>query len=860
MSERLTETVEGPLHPYPSRVSLPVGHVIAGRYEILRVLGCGGSAVVYAVFDLELKRHVALKLLRSDKLSPTSARRLRREVALAREAASPRLLRVYDIGESDDGPFLTMEHVDAPTLRAVLEEGPLAIDEVIRLATEIAEALGELHALGIVHRDIKPSNLLIVGSSVKLADFGLAFHLDSGESRLTQSAAVVGTLEYVSPEQALGRDVDFRTDLYSLGIVMFEMLAGRPPFETPSTIATLVAHIQRSAPDVRTFRPDTPPWLAQVVKTLLQKDPSERFQNSVEVVAALRRKQVPWRRRLTNLRTWSMALLIVAAVLAGAVYADSRRFARLVHDGHTLTAVNRYGSRLWSIGDVLPANHALVRQGGKLRYVAVMRGLDADRDRVRTHTLLLLHPRTGAVERRVLLPGAPQHFPEFAPTFGAASVRAFDLDGKGNDTVVVVFTHSPYWPNYAVVHDPWEGSSKVVFVATGHHQSVTAADVNGDGRRDLIFAGVDNRMGWYASVAAVDGRFRYPAATTAAAVLFPQLKMLWQTLLRRGHVASIRSLPSALEVELVDGGRMRLGFDGFVAPSKDAADSARRTRHRDASHRALQECMRLTGNRFFAEALAMAERAVAEAMLARDATLVEWSRRMRAGLLVRTGEIERAQAEYDALMASSTAGADICFDAAREFHLTGQLDRAVKWYHRGVGVGAIPAGGRGGWEFIEGEVFALVGGRRWSEALHALEPFGREYVGYPADQEFLHALQQYVRWRRGVAMEPITLIGGGYVDEVRYWDLERRNLALEPPAELLAKIDALLGVVSTARPMVRSLRAEVLLRAGRTDEARALAREAYEEAVAKLDSEVLVRAHMPVVRERYERIAHAAAR
>mgnify|MGYP002367864403 CR=1 FL=1 len=197
------------------------GTALGARFEIGAVRGVGGSAVVYSAFDRELKQEVALKVLRADRTSPEALTRLKREVAVARQAASPRLVRVYDIDTAGETVFLTMEDVPGGSLKDRLAERRLPLDEALRLAGEVLEGLAVLHGLGIVHRDVKPGNVLLdARGSVKLADFGLARRLEVDETRATSVNAFVGTVDYVSPEQALGRELDGRSDLYSFGVTL----------------------------------------------------------------------------------------------------------------------------------------------------------------------------------------------------------------------------------------------------------------------------------------------------------------------------------------------------------------------------------------------------------------------------------------------------------------------------------------------------------------------------------------------------------------------------------------------------------------------------------------------------------------
>ena len=210
------------LFPASIRILDP-GTCLDHRYEIRRVLGVGGYAVVYLAFDRELRREVALKVLRADRMSPGSLARLRREAAVARDAASPRLVRIFDIGTSDAAVYLTLEVIEGESLRDRLKRGPLARRSGTAGGPAL-EGLQVLQSLGIVHRDIRPGNILLEpGGGVKLADFGLA--LRSNETRLTLSEGVLGTLDYVSPSRPSASLLPER-DLYSLGVVLFEMFAG----------------------------------------------------------------------------------------------------------------------------------------------------------------------------------------------------------------------------------------------------------------------------------------------------------------------------------------------------------------------------------------------------------------------------------------------------------------------------------------------------------------------------------------------------------------------------------------------------------------------------------------------------------
>jgi serine/threonine-protein kinase len=202
-------------------------------------------------------------------------------------------VRVYDIGRTAETIYLTMELVEGETLKARLNAGVLSIEDAQTIAKQILEALEELHRLGIVHRDVKPSNVLLGrDGTVKLADFGLAFRVDGSGTRVTRTDGLVGTVEYLSPEQALGERVDPRSDLYSVGVVLYEMLAGRLPHERESSLGTLLARLGERPPDVRLLRPETPPWLARAVSRLLERRRADRYANATAALSDLESQRV----------------------------------------------------------------------------------------------------------------------------------------------------------------------------------------------------------------------------------------------------------------------------------------------------------------------------------------------------------------------------------------------------------------------------------------------------------------------------------------------------------------------------------------------------------------------------------------
>ena len=263
--------------------------VLKGRYCILQVIGRGGVATVYLGWDVVAKRTVAIKVLKEEYTEhPEFPERFRREAEAVLHLDDPRIVGFLDYGVEDGRHFLVMEHIEGKTLAQVIQErGPLPIEEALDIACQVCDALEVAHRKGVIHRDIKPQNLMLTpDGTVKVMDFGLA-RVATGVT-LTQTGVFMGTPRYVSPEVVKGDRVDHRGDLYSLGIVLYEMLTGDIPFATESTWALLQAHVQETPPPVREARPDVPEWLDQVLAKALAKDPAERFQSAAEFREALR--------------------------------------------------------------------------------------------------------------------------------------------------------------------------------------------------------------------------------------------------------------------------------------------------------------------------------------------------------------------------------------------------------------------------------------------------------------------------------------------------------------------------------------------------------------------------------------------
>ncbi|MEX0746243.1 MAG: protein kinase [Phycisphaeraceae bacterium] len=315
-----------------------VGSRLDGRYRIEAQIGAGGMSTVYRAFDETLEREVAVKVLHSDiSRDPSALERFSREARTVAKLSHPHIVMVIDAGEDSGDAYIVFEYVPGETLKdRIRRDGPLPVSEAVAYAIEIGRALEAAHERGLVHRDIKPQNVMIDEEGrAKVTDFGIAHGLEGRQ--LTAAGKVVGTTDYVSPEQALGHDVAGQSDVYSLGIVLYEMLTGQVPFKGSSSVSVAMKHVQEGLPDVQRRRPEVSAALAAVIERATAKELSNRYESVQDMVSDLEDvltyesareggatgeatavlKQLP-ARRVEHARWWRRATALVLYLLLAA--------------------------------------------------------------------------------------------------------------------------------------------------------------------------------------------------------------------------------------------------------------------------------------------------------------------------------------------------------------------------------------------------------------------------------------------------------------------------------------------------------------------------------------------------------------
>jgi tetratricopeptide (TPR) repeat protein len=852
----------------------PTGYAVAKRYEIRGFLGRGGNGLVYRAYDRLLGIEVALKAVLPEHDPERALFRLRREVGIARDTLSPYLVRVFDVGKANDDIYLTMELMGDGPLRRLLEDGPLPVGEAVRVAQSVLQGLAALHERGAVHRDVTPGNILFSEKGdVKLGDFGLVRRSEQDEAQLTAYDAILGTEGYRSPEQALGKEVGPRSDLYALGVVLFEMLSGRLPHKAGNSDFERRLSVLDRTPDVRRFRPEVPTWLARVVSRLLEVRPANRYQSAEEALRDLAREKSPRRVRLRRQLLRAAGILVLFLPQTGVllVPAPEPRFSHLIAWGNSgIAAIGTHGERLWTLNGVDPgisdrAALARITPGGPKLLALIL--AKPERWSVEdVSTLSFLDPATGKVVKQVKLPSGANNFPNDPPRFAFSSAKAVDLFHDGMDEVIVNYSHVPEAPFYAVLYAPRFGQARVIYYSRGGQDFEGATDLDGDGIPELLFVGINNGWNWVNVVAAVRldldslkvGDRLAPAAAPDVMLEPPQERMLlWYAVIPRGHLEEPRRFTidekrRELTVHYLSGKTWTLGFDGFP-PGTSGGDMAERQEARRATYEHFREAERLHNAGQLDLAMSEAKAAQDSATRARETWLSQYAERLQGKILVAEGKLPEAEALFTSLAERVEDAPEVAYDAAVAFHLAGDLRRAVAWYEKGIGRDSAMGAGKSKHEFLKGELLALVEEKRYADALRAVDRFG---ATYPAWNPRLWIFREYVRWRAGERPEgDLAEVRPNWTDLDRYWALEFAFAEGGEPQELLAKVERFLAERPETRAEALSLRAELLYRLGRTREAEAVAQSAVELVRGEAPRSIIARGHLGLVEKRGWRLS-----
>ena len=853
------------------------GSVLADRYTIVRRIGSGGYATVYLADDALLRRQVALKVLHPSRIAGHGLARLRREVLVAREVKSPHLVEIYDLVVADGAAFLTMEWVEGETLQErIRREGHLDVDEAIRIGRGILGGLDALHSRGILHRDVKPSNVLLAEEGpVKLLDFGLALHWASDETRITATEAVVGTAEYLSPEQILGKRMGPETDLYAFGATLYEMVAGEPAFGHGGSFQTILARLEKGPRPPSALRPDLPAWLDQVILRLLEQRPEDRYASTLDVERQLETRSSTWitpKRRRRGIWGLVAASLLVAAGVGVTSWLESAgpAFSHVSRTPDGFLGIAEDGSRLWSLDKTWGyLGLARLRPEEPPRVVGVVYDRDAA-EPVDKHRLSIIHEETGDVVRTVQLdPPGPRFFPGFSNDYGVTELRIRDLDGDGFDEILATFVHR-YWPSYTYLYEPRIERRRLLLVGAGHHRPRQFADLDGDGQTEVLFLGWANRLHYGMGLAAVkvvpwinqdlDSEFTATAFTPGPDLWARRnAGLYWYALLPPdtcvdGSLDCIAVGDEGIRLRRELGSIVELDRSGFPRDrTSPLPDELRRVRRSEAYATAAEARLVADGGTP-GEAVPLAERAERLATEAADPLLVEYTRRTLARILIEAGSSDQARELFEEILESSEAPSNVAFEAAEAFHFRGELDRAIGWYRRVFHNYSVAATGRPRSEGLTGLILALIEADRFDEALAEIERLGPVIDGHDKDE----ILVQAVLWLSGQALEAPEW-NPAEIDLYRYLLLELHRVAGKSE-NLLERIEAELAESSTTRGLVLSLLGEVLAERGPTEEAREAASRAWEISLSEVSERTHYRAFLPLVAERYAAILEELGR
>ncbi len=486
------------------RVPQP-GEVVAGRFRLVRVLGAGGSGVVFEAEDLQLRQRVAVKVIHPFLSEARSQERLRREVRAAR-GHHEHVVPVYDLHEDGGLRFLSMELVSGASLKAVLEDRKrLAVAEAIVLGRQMASALAFFHGRGLVHRDVKPSNILLTEGEkgaedgrpwmAKLCDMGLVRSLEAGLT-VTETAMVVGTPAYMAPEQATGSTLTAASDVYALGLVLWECLTGDTPLRGDTAVATLIKRQSSRPPRLRAERPEAPAWLGRLLTAMLDPHPRRR-PSAAQVERALSAGWTGWRPPWRRLGAAAVVALAAGASLAGWRVMARGATVRVEAAGLEVAGYDRHGRVTWRRPLENPVQQVmrfdLDGDGGEEVLVSAFpAGQDEARGGPLPMSEFLIVTRTGAVVTSIRPEQLVREWAYPFPLHLKVGISSADLDGDGVSEVLLNAAQRWFYPNPVLLYWPHYGVWDVLLIHSG--RLVDLEPVPGRPGQ-IAFVGVNNPLG-----------------------------------------------------------------------------------------------------------------------------------------------------------------------------------------------------------------------------------------------------------------------------------------------------------------------------------------------------------------------------
>jgi tRNA A-37 threonylcarbamoyl transferase component Bud32 len=476
--------------------NVSAGDTLAGRFVLREILGCGATGTVFSALDRSVGQKVAIKVLHPDLNDERTHERLRREVRASRNG-HPNLVAVYDLHEADGHVFLSMELVEGRSLKDLLaERTSLDASEVVAIGRQVAAALAHLHENGIIHRDVKPGNILLAtGGVVKLCDMGLARPIEEGMT-VTETEMVVGTPAYMAPEQGLGADLTAASDVYGLGLTLFQCLTGNVPLTSETAVATLTRRQRERPPAVRRERPDCPRWLSRLIQWMLAPHVVDR-PSAPQVVKALSTERAWPRPRRRTLAMAAAGAAIAAATIVTTPYFLHRETVRFEVQGAVVRGLDTNDRPTWSYA--LPAPPARVIEAdlngdGRPEFIAAGRPVEDSSERTQTSTKSFFVALTdgGAVMTSLVPEEAIRswNFPyrvEIHPR-----PFALDVDADGRQEILLLCQHVRFYPAVVMLYWPrWDR-----WVRTLDHPGHLATFVagTGDGAPGLRFFGLNNAL------------------------------------------------------------------------------------------------------------------------------------------------------------------------------------------------------------------------------------------------------------------------------------------------------------------------------------------------------------------------------